>query len=178
MQSILTKYKIAVIDNGRDFAFKDLVVPEKDGLYVFEVRNKKMTLCDNIVVGIESRSAIADNDPEIFIRNTLHRLGVPHGLSGRKYLLAAFMKIASDSNYLTGLTKLLYPDVAKEYDTEFKYVERGIRYVINRIADVKGGWFIYKVLGMIQPDGKKKPSPREFLSALYDCYMRGEGFRD
>lgn len=63
------------------------------------------------------------------ICNTLNTLGVPFGARGRDYIESAVEFVLSKGRM--GITKELYPLIAKAYDTKPANVERAIRHTID-----------------------------------------------
>ena len=59
----------------------------------------------------------------------LHRLGATANYTGFSYLVRALQLCAEEPERLLLVTKWLYPDVAKQYGTNWKAVERNIRTV-------------------------------------------------
>ena len=57
----------------------------------------------------------------------LHRLGATANYTGFSYLVRALQLCAEEPERLLLVTKWLYPDVAKQYGTNWKAVERNIR---------------------------------------------------
>ena len=57
----------------------------------------------------------------------LHRLGATANYTGFSYLVRALQLCAEEPERLLLVTKWLYPDVAKQYGTKWKAVERDIR---------------------------------------------------
>ena len=52
-------------------------------------------------------------------------------LKGYKYILAAIEQVLEDETSLEGVTKILYPDVAKKYNSTPQRVEKAIRHAIE-----------------------------------------------
>ena len=61
----------------------------------------------------------------------LHRLGATANYTGFSYLVRALQLCAEEPERLLLVTKWLYPDVAKQYGTNWKAVERNIRTVLT-----------------------------------------------
>ncbi|MCR4935099.1 MAG: response regulator [Oscillospiraceae bacterium] len=66
------------------------------------------------------------------IRDALLAYGVPAHLSGYRYLLSALRRTMEDRSVLRGITKILYPDIAREFSTTGHCVERAIRAAVAR----------------------------------------------
>ena len=57
--------------------------------------------------------------------NMLHEIGIPAHIKGYHYLRDAIMMAVEDMDVLNAITKILYPTVAKKYQTTSSRVERG-----------------------------------------------------
>ena len=68
---------------------------------------------------------------ENIISRKLIGLGIPTRLKGYKYILAAIEQVLEDETSLEGVTKILYPDVAKKYNSTPQRVEKAIRHAIE-----------------------------------------------
>jgi len=107
-------------------------------------------------------------DAEVEVTNLMHRVGIPANISGHQYLREAILMVIEDRGLITGITKELYPNVAKKYKTTAAKVERGIRHAIEvcwlrgRI-DVLENTFGYT----INPE-RGKPTNSEFIAMVAD----------
>lgn len=61
------------------------------------------------------------------IRWELYRLHIPPNLRGHHYLVYAVDQVVSNPLRVKDVTKDLYPDIAHQYNTTWKAVERNIR---------------------------------------------------
>ena len=101
------------------------------------------------------------------ISEKLRHLGVPANIHGFSYIKTAIGLIASDEDYLHGITKNLYPTIAKKYNTTWQRVERSIRHAVERTF-IDGDLEEIKTLGVVHYDSGKMTNG-EFLGALYEC---------
>ena len=67
---------------------------------------------------------------EKLIADALRKYGIPAHLSGYRYLISAVRRTMDDPNALRGITKILYPDLAREFSTTPQCIERSIRSAI------------------------------------------------
>ena len=86
--------------------------------------------------GMETRSSEAASDNrgeslETRVTNMLHEIGIPAHIKGYHYLRDAIMMAVDDMDVLNAITKILYPTVAKKYQTTSSRVERAIRHAIE-----------------------------------------------
>ena len=73
----------------------------------------------------------------------IHDIGVPAHIRGYQYLREAIQMSVKDMDMLGSITKTLYPEIAKKYETTPSRVERAIRHAIevawNREQDGDAG---------------------------------------
>ena len=101
-------------------------------------------------------------------KSVLHQLGIGKSYSGYNYILYAIELIGQDECVLTGITKVLYIDIAREYHTSDTCVERNIRKVIEVIwknSEINKA-LIIKIFG--NKFEVNKPSNKDFLELLYE----------
>lgn len=67
------------------------------------------------------------------IVHTLYGLGISSNLKGFGYLKSAIELVLEDREYLSFVTKQLYPKLAKMYSTTPSAIERGIRHVAEKV---------------------------------------------
>lgn len=101
-------------------------------------------------------------------KSVLHQLGIGKSYSGYDYILYAIELISQDESVLTGITKILYIDIAREFHTSDTCVERNIRKVIEVIwkHSETNNLLILKIFG--SKFSANKPSNKEFLELLYE----------
>ena len=109
-----------------------------------------------------------ERDTEVVISDIMRQIGVPAHIKGYQYLRTAIDLSINDAEMLEGVTKLLYPTIAKMYSTTSSRVERAIRHAIevawNRgDVDVLSSYFGYT----IQSD-RGKPTNSEFIAMIAD----------
>lgn len=101
-------------------------------------------------------------------QSILHQLGVGKSYNGYKYIVYGIDLLEHDDVTLNGITKTLYIDIAKKYQTSHTCVERNIRTVIEviwRRADSNHA-LLLKIFG--ERYLLHKPSNKMFLELLYE----------
>ena len=73
------------------------------------------------------------------VTNIIHEIGVPAHIKGYQYLREAIIMSVNDIEMLNSITKILYPTIAKKYQTTSSRVERAIRHAIE-VAWSRGKW--------------------------------------
>lgn len=115
-----------------------------------------------------SVSAEKPRDLEKDVTNMIHEIGVPAHIKGYQYLREAIMMSVDDTEMLGSVTKVLYPTIAKHYQTTPSRVERAIRHAIE-VAWSRGKMETLDALfGYTINTGKGKPTNSEFIALIAD----------
>lgn len=110
----------------------------------------------------------AARDLEKDVTNMIHEIGVPAHIKGYQYLREAIMMSVQDVEMLGSITKVLYPTIAKKYQTTPSRVERAIRHAIE-VAWSRGRMETLDALfGYTINTGKGKPTNSEFIALIAD----------
>ena len=97
------------------------------------------------------------------ISHLVRSLGIGATYRGYRYLILALSLCFEDEDYLLGISKLLYPYIAKTYHTSVSSVERDLRTVI-KVCWERGN---RQLLEEISPYPLlQKPTTSEFLDIL------------
>lgn len=113
-------------------------------------------------------SPFTDSDMDVVISDIMRQIGVPAHIKGYQYLRTAIKLSVNDSEMLGSVTKLLYPTVAKMYNTTSSRVERAIRHAIEVAwdrgdVDVLSSYFGYTIQSQ-----RGKPTNSEFIAMISD----------
>ena len=107
-------------------------------------------------------------DLEKDVTDMIHEIGVPAHIKGYQYLREAIMMSVEDVEMLVSITKILYPTIAKKYQTTPSRVERAIRHAIE-VAWSRGRMETLDALfGYTINTGKGKPTNSEFIALIAD----------
>ena len=102
------------------------------------------------------------------VTDMLHEIGIPAHIKGYHYLRDAIMMAVEDMDVLNAITKILYPTVAKKYQTTSSRVERAIRHAIE-VAWSRGKLdTLDELFGYTVSNGKGKPTNSEFIALIAD----------
>lgn len=102
------------------------------------------------------------------ITNIIHEIGVPAHIKGYMYLREAISMVYNDIELLGSITKVLYPDIAKKFNTTASRVERAIRHAIE-VAWSRGNIdSISSLFGYTVSHSKAKPTNSEFIAMVAD----------
>lgn len=118
----------------------------------------------NSTIKFEERKVI--EDLEDIVTDYLHNFGIPASIRGYRYLRAAIIMAVEDENSIGMVTKIIYPGVAKQYDSTPSRVERAIRH------SIESGWnrgkpeYIDSIFG--NTFNRIRPTNSEFIATLSD----------
>jgi two-component system response regulator (stage 0 sporulation protein A) len=102
------------------------------------------------------------------ITSIIHEIGVPAHIKGYMYLREAITMVYNDIELLGSITKVLYPDIAKKFNTTASRVERAIRHAIE-VAWSRGNIdSISSLFGYTVSMSKAKPTNSEFIAMVAD----------
>lgn len=102
------------------------------------------------------------------VTEIIHEIGVPAHIKGYQYLRDAIIMSVNDMDMLNSITKILYPTIAKKYQTTSSRVERAIRHAIE-VAWSRGKMdTIDEMFGYTIHNGKGKPTNSEFIALITD----------
>ena len=109
-----------------------------------------------------------EHDLEQDVTDMIHEIGVPAHIKGYQYLREAIMMAVEDIDMLNSITKVLYPTIAKKFQTTPSRVERAIRHAIE-VAWSRGRMETLDALfGYTVNTGKGKPTNSEFIALIAD----------
>lgn len=109
-----------------------------------------------------------ERDLEEQVTDVIHEIGVPAHIKGYQYLRDAILMCIDDMEMLNYITKILYPAIAKKYQTTPSRVERAIRHAIE-VAWSRGEISVIEsIFGYTVNRGKGKPTNSEFIALIAD----------
>lgn len=136
-------------------------VKRKDGSPSKYIETRKVNAYEK---SEESRAFNLEGD----VTKIIHEIGVPAHIKGYQYLREAIMMSVEDLDMLNSITKVLYPTIAKKYQTTPSRVERAIRHAIE-VAWSRGKMdTIDDLFGYTINNGKGKPTNSEFIALIAD----------
>lgn len=102
------------------------------------------------------------------ITSIIHEIGVPAHIKGYQYLREAITMVYTNIEILGAITKTLYPEIAKKFNTTPSRVERAIRHAIE-VAWTRGNIdSISHLFGYTINISKAKPTNSEFIAMVAD----------
>ncbi len=107
-----------------------------------------------------------EGDLELMITEIIHQIGVPAHIKGYHYLRESIIMSVKNNEVINSVTKILYPTVAKKYNTTSSRVERAIRHAIEVAwdrgdVDVLNSYFGYTI-----QNERGKPTNSEFIAMI------------
>ncbi|RHM63644.1 MULTISPECIES: sporulation transcription factor Spo0A [Coprobacillaceae] len=102
------------------------------------------------------------------ITEILHEVGIPAHIKGYMYLRTAIMTTYYNIEILGQVTKVLYPDIARKYNTTSSRVERAIRHAIEVAWNRGNTEAIDDIFGYTVSASKSKPTNSEFIAMIAD----------
>lgn len=156
------EFEEQMINAGADYYFIKPVTPQSvakriERLSSWKTEKRKRLSAD-----------YSENDIEVVISDIMRQIGVPAHIKGYQYLRASIKLSVEDPEMLGSVTKLLYPTVAKMFDTTSSRVERAIRHAIEVAwdrgdVDVLSSYFGYTIQSQ-----RGKPTNSEFIAMIAD----------
>lgn len=107
------------------------------------------------------------------ISDLMLELGIPAHLRGYQFLRSALEMCVEDMELVGSVTKLLYPDLAKRYQTTDTKVERAIRNAIEVSWDRGNGDLFEELFGYSNSPEYNRPTNSEYIAVVAD-YIRLE----
>ena len=107
-------------------------------------------------------------DMEAQVTKIIHQIGVPAHIKGYQYLRCAILMAIDDEEIINSVTKVLYPSVAKKYQTTTSRVERAIRHAIEVAWDRGDVDTLNSYFGYTIQNSRGKPTNSEFIAMIAD----------
>jgi two-component system response regulator (stage 0 sporulation protein A) len=105
---------------------------------------------------------------EAEVTRLIHEVGVPAHIKGYQYLRDAIQMCVRDMDMLNSITKILYPEIAKKYNTTASRVERAIRHAIEVAWNRCNPESVEELFGYTINSCKGKPTNSEFIAMISD----------
>lgn len=122
----------------------------------------------NVIINAINLNKNNAYDLDTEITTLLHEIGVPAHIRGYLYIREAIIMVYKNVEILAGITKVLYPEIARRYQTTASRVERAIRHAIE-VAWVRGNVdAISDIFSYTISYHKTKPTNSEFIAMIAD----------
>lgn len=107
------------------------------------------------------------------VTEIIHEIGIPAHIKGYQYIREAILMTVNDVTVIDAVTKLLYPTVAKKFNTTASRVERAIRHAVEVAWDRGNIDTLNSYLGYTIQGTKGKPTNSEFIAMIADKLTLG-----
>jgi two-component system, response regulator, stage 0 sporulation protein A len=131
-----------------------------------EVAELKSLVLGKELVNREIQGQMKNQSIDERIVSFLHELNVSSRLKGYQYLRESIRRVYEDFGLIGAFTTILYPDIAKKYQTEPNRVERAIRHAIESSYDRNYYHSFYQ-----QRYKNRKPTNSQFIADIADQLM-------
>lgn len=102
------------------------------------------------------------------ITNMLHLLGIPSHIKGYAYIREGVQLVYNLKELSGSVTRVVYPEIAKVYNTTTSRVERAIRHAIE-VSWIRGDYqAMEKFFGNSVDFDRSRPTNSEFIATLAD----------
>lgn len=166
-----------IVISGYDNLFIEREIMDNGASYYMLKPVDVNVICDRIMsisghvktnVVALSDSQKPTEDLESIVTDVILNIGVPAHVKGYHYIRQAIMLSIKDPNMINAVTKILYPTVAKIYDTTSSRVERAIRHAIEIAWDRGDVDTLNSYFGYTINTGRGKPTNSEFIAMISD----------
>ncbi len=107
-------------------------------------------------------------DLEKQVTSIILEVGIPAHVKGYQYVRRAILMAITDPDVINGVTKIIYPTIAKEFKTTSSRVERAIRHAIEVAWDRGNVETLTSLFGYSVSGTRGKPTNSEFIAMIAD----------
>lgn len=132
------------------------------------IKSEQKKWNEHTFVNMRMVGGIMKEDLEVLVTNVIHDVGIPAHIKGYRYLRYAILLAVQDMDILNSITKQLYPEIAKEYQTTSDRVERAIRHAILVAWERGMPEQMQEYFGYAMKQGAGKPTNSEFIAMIAD----------
>lgn len=138
--------------------------------HIRNVKNKKRGIKEvkSSNIFLQNNTVINERELETKITAVIHDIGIPAHIKGYQYLRDSIMLAVKDNDIINSITKVLYPTIAKKYETTASRVERAIRHAIEVAWNRGNTETLNDFFGYTISNGKGKPTNSEFIALIAD----------
>ena len=132
------------------------------------VKNRQSSMANMIAPRDLLNSDPMNPKIEVLVTQVIHEVGIPAHIKGYQYLREAIIMVIENLEIINSITKKLYPNVAKNYNTTASRVERAIRHAIEVAWDRGDTDILNSFFGYTIANSKGKPTNSEFIAMIAD----------
>jgi len=119
------------------------------------------------------QNMLSSHEIQRIISDFMLELGIPAHLRGYQFLRSALEMCVEDMELVGSVTKLLYPDLAKMYQTTDTKIERAIRNAIEVSWERGNSDLFEELFGYSNSPEYNRPTNSEYIAVVAD-YIRLE----
>lgn len=143
------------------------------GASLFTLNNNHGALVDHIFETYGTKGRHFETEPvspslRVHVTEILHQIGVPAHIKGYHYLRDSIIMAVETPEIINAVTKQLYPNVARQYNTTSSRVERAIRHAIEVAWDRGDVDVLTSYFGYTIHNTRGKPTNSEFIAMISD----------
>ena len=163
------KKNVIITTNFKDDKILDEV--NNLGINFYMLKPVSFLSLERRITAIDINNNLKNNkvfNQEAVITDLLHSLGVPSHIRGYQYIREGIKIVYQNNNISTYITKDVYPEIARKFNTTATRVERAIRHAIE-ISWSRGDINLMEdIFGNSVNVNRDKPTNSEFLTTLAD----------
>lgn len=122
------------------------------------------------------QNVISAQELEQIVSDFMLELGIPAHLRGYQFLRSAVEMCVENMELVGSVTKLLYPDLAKLYQTTDQKIERAIRNAIEVSWERGNSELFEELFGYCNSVEYTRPTNSEYIAAVADHIRLKYGF--
>ncbi len=122
----------------------------------------------NVLQKVSTSESLSDIYFESSITNLMIKIGIPAHIKGYKYIREGVMNIITDPEGSRSVTKVIYPKIAKTFNTTPSRVERAIRHGIEICCNRGNTEILYELFPYLKDGNKISVTNSEFLFTIVD----------
>jgi len=114
------------------------------------------------------QNVMSSQELERIVSDFMLELGIPAHLRGYQFLRSAVEMCVENMELVGSVTKLLYPDLAKMYQTTDQKIERAIRNAIEVSWERGNSELFEELFGYCNSPEYSRPTNSEYIAAAAD----------
>ena len=112
--------------------------------------------------------SFCEDDISVQPKKGHYRVDIAPHIKGYQYLRESITLAVNDPDIINSITKILYPTIAKKFETTPSRVERAIRHAIEVAWNRGNPDVLNNLFGYTISNGKGKPTNSEFIALIAD----------
>ena len=163
--SVLSLLVNSAIARGAKYYFVKPVSAENIAQRIGDILNETAPAY-NVSSEVRDKRRVASLDEKI--SNIFISIGIPPHIKGYQYLREGIKMAIENPSIINNVTKELYPNIGKKFDTSASKVERAIRHAIEVAWNRGRVDAINAIFGVRVYIGSDRPTNSEFIALVAD----------